>query len=80
MNKWMWYAGVVAAMVLFILSLLTGKILISIISLIFALFLKRFYHKIPLPRVYTKNKIYSNISGKIYPSSTPKKHKAREKR
>ena len=79
MNKWIWYAGVVAAMVLFILSLLTGKILLSIISLIFALFLKQFYNKIPLPRVYIKNKIYSNISRKIYPSSTSKKLKAREK-
>ncbi len=79
MNKWMWYFGVVIATFFFILSLLTGQILPSIMAFSIALFLKRYYDKIPLPRVYTKNNVYSNISGKVYTSTTTKKPKIREK-
>ncbi|MCM3726582.1 hypothetical protein M3226_12880 [Neobacillus cucumis] len=73
MNKWLWYSFVVVAVVLLILSMLTGRIGLSITTLALALLLKRFYHTIPLPDYLTKNKVYSSVSGKTYNFSDDKK-------
>nr|WP_295970354.1 hypothetical protein [uncultured Bacillus sp.] len=69
MNKWLWYSLVLVATVLLILSFLTGELVIALATLGLTLFLKRYYHQIPLPKFYTKHKIYSNISGKVYDPS-----------
>jgi len=69
MNKWLWYSLVLIAIGLLLLSMLTGKLILSVMTLLLALFLKRYYHSIPLPKYLTTNKIHSSISGKIYDSS-----------
>lgn len=66
MNKWLWYSLVVLAVVLLIFSMMTGKSMAAFIALGLALILKRYYHKLHLPKIYTKHKVYSNISRKIY--------------
>lgn len=66
MNKWLWYSLVVVAAVLLFFSVMTGNALIAIVALGLTLFLKRYYHQIPLPKSFEKHKIYSNLSGKIY--------------
>lgn len=80
MNKWLWYFLVVIALGLLIISLLTGKFVLSLFALVLTLFLKRYYHKIPLPAVYTKHKIYSSVKGKIYDPSTFEQQKKSMKR
>lgn len=79
MNKWLWYLLVLVAFGLLILSVLTGKLFLSLASLLLALLLKRYYHSIPLPKYITKNKIYSSISGKIYDPSTFQESGKRDK-
>ncbi|REJ29748.1 MAG: hypothetical protein C6P37_04675 [Caldibacillus debilis] len=50
MNKWLWYFLVVVAAVLLILSFLKGNALLAVLAFLLALFLRRFYDSIPLPK------------------------------
>lgn len=73
MNKWVWYALVLVAVMLLILSMLTGQFILSIVTLALVLFLKRYYHTIPLPAFMEKHRVYSSVTGKIYEPTKSKK-------
>ena len=54
MKKWIWNFLVIVALGLLIISAVNGNIILAILSLSLALFLKRYNERIKLPGFYRK--------------------------
>lgn len=52
-----WYIGVIFTCILLILSIISNNFLITLLSLILALILKKYINKIPLPKYFNTMKV-----------------------
>ncbi|WAA12695.1 hypothetical protein [Fervidibacillus halotolerans] len=59
MNKWLWYFLVLIALSLLVFSFIKGNAILAIIAFLLAMFLKRYYQSIPLPRSIQERIDYS---------------------